>query len=417
MPGPGFYWIGKEEEEEVLDVIRSRYLFRYGSEKDPSFKKKAFTLESKVCKKFGVNHALALSSGTAALITAMTACRIGPGDEVICPGYTFIASISSIIICGAVPVLAEIDESLTLDPADVEKKIRPKTKAILAVHMLGNPCNMDKLKEIAKKHSLILIEDSAQAFGGMYKGKRLGTIGKIGTFSFNIFKTINAGDGGLVVTDNDELYKLAFAYHDQGHFPLRTGVEVGNRSVVGQNYRMNELTAAFLLAQFRKLDKLLERLHYIKARYKDHLKGIDGLSFRKIHDEKGECATLLTVLLPSKAVADKAAKEIGCTTLAHSGWHVYNNMEQILGKKQLTIGPPFHSKEFPTDVEYKKGMLPQTDSILNRAINISVGVIDAGLGSAFGVNPLSTDEEIDRKARDFIKVVRKYVNGNQPARK
>jgi len=408
MPGPGYYWIGKEEEEEVLDVIRSKYLFRYGDITDPAFKKKVYTLEKEVCTKFGAKHSLAVSSGTAALIVAMTAARIGPGDEVIVPGYTFIASISSVIACGAVPVLAEVDESLTLDPSDVEKRITPKTKAILAVHMLGNPCNLDALQDIADKNNIMLIEDAAQAFGGTYKSKYLGTIGLMGIYSFNIFKTINAGDGGLVVTDNEDLYTTAFSFHDQGHLPNRAGVEVGNRSVIGWNFRMNELTAAFLLAQFRKLDQLKEGLQRVKKRYKDRLQGVEGLSFRKINDP-GECATLLTVFLPTKEIADKVCGDLGTKTIAHSGWHVYNNMEQILGKKQLTPGPPFQSSEFPTDVEYRKGMLPRTDALLERAVNISIGVVDAGLGSAFGVNPMSSDEEIDKKADAFIETVGKYL--------
>lgn len=408
MPGPGFYWIGKEEEDEVLDVIRSHYLFRYGDEKDPNFKRKVYTLENEVAKYFGCRNALAVTSGTAALIVALTAAKIGPGDEVIVPGYTFIASISSIIACGAVPVLAEVDDSLTLDAADVEKKISPKTKAILAVHMLGNPCDLDKLSAVARKYKLLLIEDAAQAFGGMYKGKYLGTIGVSGIYSFNFFKTINAGDGGMVVTDDEEMFKTAFSFHDQGHLPHRAGVEVGKRSIIGWNFRMNELTAAFLIAQFRKLDKLKEGLKRVKTRFKKQIEGIAGLSFRKINDP-GECHTLLTVFLPSAEITEKVCAEIGSKAITHSGWHVYSNMEQILGKRQLTPGPPFQSKEFPTDVEYRKGMLPFTDEILTRSVNISIGVIDGGLGSAFGVNPLSSDAEIDRQAEFFIKTVRKHL--------
>jgi dTDP-4-amino-4,6-dideoxygalactose transaminase len=409
MPGPGYYWIGEEEEKEVLDVIRSKYLFRYGDIKDPAFKKKVYTLEQEICSKFSIAHTLAVSSGTSALIVAMTAAKIGPGDEVIVPGYTFIASISSIIACGAVPVLAEVDESLTLDPLDVKKKISSKTKAILAVHMLGNPCNLDALKAIADGQGIMLIEDAAQAFGGTYNGNYLGTIGKLGIYSFNIFKVINAGDGGMVTTNDEDLYNTAFSFHDQGHLPNRTGVEVGNRSVIGQNFRMNELTAAFLIAQFRKLDKLINHLKRMKKRFKDKLQGVQGISFRKINDP-GECGTLLTIFLPTKEIADKVCKELGTKTIAHSGWHVYNNMEQILEKKQLTPGPPFQSKEFPTDVEYSKGMLPQTDRFLERAINISIGVVDAGLGAGFGVNPTSSDAEIDKKADFLISIVKKFVS-------
>jgi dTDP-4-amino-4,6-dideoxygalactose transaminase len=403
MPGPGFYFTGEEEEKEVLEVVRSGHLNRYGDEDDPKFMRKVYTLEHEVAKKFGAKYGLAVTSGTSALIVALQALKIGPGDEVICPGYTFIASISSIITAGAVPVLAEIDESLTIDPNDIESRITPRTKAIMAVHMLGNSCAMDELVAIANKHHLYLIEDTAQAFGAKYKGKHLGVIGDIGTYSFNVFKTINAGDGGLILTNSEETFKTAFAIHDQGHMPLRTGLEVGNRSVIGQNYRMNELTGAVLLAQFRKIDTLVKRLHEIKKQFKDILKAeLPQLQFRKLNDESGEIATLLTVFLPTKEDADRVVKKLGTKTISHSGWHVYNNMEQILGKKQLTAGPPFRSKEFPTDVVYEKGMLPKTDAILSRGINISIGVVDAGLGSGFGIYPLSSDEEIRAKAMEFV---------------
>ena len=402
MPGPGYYWIGKEEEQELLALIRARYLFRYGDEKDSSFKHRVKTLEEDVSRGFGAKYALALSSGTAALIVAMAAAGIGPGDEVIVPGYTFIASMSSVIFCNAVPILAEVDQSLTLDPKDVESRITPYTKAILPVHMIGNPADLDALQAIADKHNLLLIEDTAQAFGGSYKGKRLGTIGVLGTYSFNIFKTINAGDGGMVVTDDEELYKQAFAFHDQGHFPLRMGVEVGNRAVIGQNFRMTELNAAVLLAQFRKLEKILQRLRTLKARFKKQIKGIEGLEFRRLNDPDGECGTILTVFLPDKKSADAVAEKLDTTTVIHSGWHVYNNMENILNMR--TLNPknnPLKNQHYKGKAEYHKGMLPQTDRLLERAINISVGVVDAGLGSAFGINLNSTDEEVDSQAELF----------------
>jgi dTDP-4-amino-4,6-dideoxygalactose transaminase len=407
MPGPGYYWIGKEEEQEIVDLIRARYLFRYGDEKDPAFKHRVKTLELEVAAKFGAKYALAVSSGTAALITAMAAAGIGPGDEVIVPGYTFIASMSSVIFCNAVPVLAEVDESLTLDPEDVERKITKHTRAILPVHIIGNPCDLDRLQAVADRHRLPIIEDTAQAFGGSYKGKRLGTIGLMGTYSFNIFKTINAGDGGMVVTDDEELYKKAFGFHDQGHFPLRMGVEVGSRSVIGQNYRMTELSAAVLLAQFRKLEAIIERLRTLKRRFKEQIQELPGLKFRRLNDPEGECGTILTVFLPDKKGADAVAEKLGTTTVAHSGWHVYNNMENILNMS--TINPknnPLKHPAYKGKAQYRKGMLPQTDRLLERAINISVGVVDRGLGSAFGINLTSTDDEVDRQAEAFRAAVK-----------
>ncbi len=377
MPGPGAYLFGDEEKKELLDVMESGYLSRYGKEDDPRFKHKVVDFESEFAKLVGVKHCVSLSSGTGALMTCLAALGIGRGDEVIVPGYTFIASISAILLMNATPVLAEIDESLTIDPNDIEKRITPKTKAIMPVHMLGNPCDMDKIMKIAKKHKLFVIEDCCQAAGAKYKGKSVGSIGHIGAFSLNVFKTITAGDGGIVVTNSDKYYELAFGFHDQGHKPLRMGLEVGKRSIVGMNFRINELTGAVALAQVRKVPYILKTLKEKKDKLKGMIEGSPNFTFRKINDEEGECHTLLTLLFDSKKKADKFGEKIGAKTVAHSGWHVYNNMEQIL--KALNI---------------KAHCLPQTDKILERAINVSIGVVDAGLGSPFGINILSTDKDI-----------------------
>ena len=394
MAGPGAYLFGNEERKELMDVMESGYLFRYEVENDPAYKRKVVQFENEFAEYSNAKHCVAVNSGTGALMCCLAALGIGPGDEVIVPGYTFIASISSIILSRAIPVLAEIDESLTIDPEDIRKKITKKTKAIMPVHMLGNPCDMDKIMEIAKEHNLYVIEDCCQAAGGSYKGKKLGTIGDIGAFSLNVFKTISAGDGGMVITNDSNLYERAFGFHDQGHKPNRTGVEVGNRSIIGMNMRMNELSGAVALAQVRKLGRIVDMLQERKAKLKDGVSKIPGLGFRKIND-KGECATLLTLLFNDKATADKFGSNIGATTISHSGWHVYNNMEQILEKKTSTeYNCPYVCEAYGQSIEYHKHMLPQTDAILDRAINISVGVVDKGLGAPFGINIKSNDDEI-----------------------
>jgi len=234
----------------------------------------------------GSNYSLAVNSGTTALLTSLWALGIGPGDEVIVPGYTFIASITSIIFARAIPILAEVDESLTLDPEDVLKKISTKTKAIMLVHMLGNPGNVNEILKIAEENNLFLIEDCAKAFGASYKGKSVGTYGKISAFSLNVYKTITAGDGGMIITDNKELYERAFAIHDQGHLPLRKGVEQGKRTILGLNFRMNELTAAVANAQLKKVDLIKKKLHINKKILKHSLAEINEIEFRKIWDEK-----------------------------------------------------------------------------------------------------------------------------------
>lgn len=407
MPGPGMELIGEEEKREVMEVLEAGYLFRYGSPDNPAFKAKVYQLEQEVAKLIGVPYAVAVNSGTTALLVALGGLGIGPGDEVIVPGYTFIASMSAVIYARAIPILAEVDRTLNLDPEDVRKKITPRTKAIMAVHMLGNPARLDELKAIADEHGLLLIEDCAQAFGASYKGRRVGSIGNAGAYSFNIFKTITAGDGGMVVTSDETAYRRFFGFHDQGHAPLRTGVEIGRRPFVGLDFRMTELTAAVLLAQLRKLDTILSHLRANKKRFKEAIADLPGIEFREITDPEGECATLLTVFLPNERIARSVADKLGTRVVADSGWHVYSNMEQILEKRTITpegcpFTCPYYKGEPP---RYFKGMLPQTDALLSRAINISIGVSDPGLGSAFGVTMRDGFEQVDQRAAEFRRAV------------
>ncbi len=411
MPGPGMELIGEEEKREVLEVLDGGYLFRYGSSDDPAFKAKVHRLEQEVARRSGTEYAVAVNSGTTALLVALSGLGIGPGNEVIVPGYTFIASMSSIIYARAIPVLAEVDRSLNLDPEDVRRKITPHTRAIMVVHMLGNPARLDELKAIADQHGLILVEDCAQAFGARYKGKAVGSIGHAGTYSFNIFKTITAGDGGMVVTHDEEAYRRFFGLHDQGHSPLRTGVEIGRRPFVGLDFRMTELTAAVLLAQLRKVDAIISHLHANKNRFKKAIADLPGLEFREIPDPEGELATLLTVFLPTEDIARRVAGDLQTRVVADSGWHVYSNMEQILEKRTITTeGCPFSCPLYKGgEIKYAKGMLPQSDALLNRAINISIGVSDAGLGSAFGVTMRDGFDVVDARAAEFRRAAGQYL--------
>ena len=417
MPGPGMEWIGEEEKKAVLEVIESGYLSRYGEEDNPKFLAKVYQLEQEFARRSGVKYGVAVNSGTSALLAALAALGVGPGDEVIVPGYTFIASISSVVFSRAVPVLAEVDKSLNLDPRDVEGKITSRTKAILAVHMLGNPARLEELKSIAEQHGLLLVEDCCQAAGATYRGKPVGSVGAVGCFSFNVYKTITAGDGGIVITDDEQTYRRAFAFHDQGHSPCRKGVEVGQRPFVGLDFRMTELTAAVVLAQLAKMERIVARLRETKRALKSALADLPGIEFREITDPEGEIATLLTFFLPDEATARAVAAELGTKVVADSGWHVYSNMEHILEKRTVTPhGCPFDCPSYPTPVGYRKGMLPQTDALLARAINLSVGVSDPGLGSAFGVTIHSDRGEVERVAGQVREVVARVVSGVPRAR-
>jgi dTDP-4-amino-4,6-dideoxygalactose transaminase len=417
MAGPGSYLIGEEEKNALMEVIEAGYLFRYGSKSEPKFLAKVWQLEQEVSKLLRISHTVAMNSGTSALWIALGALGVGPGDEVIVPGYTFIASITSIIFARAIPVLAEVDESLTLDPEDVKKKITPRTRAIMLVHMLGNPGYIDEIRKLARQGGLFLIEDCAQAFGAKYHGKYVGSYGDFGTFSFNVYKTITAGDGGMVATGSKKLYERAFAIHDQGHLPLRQGVERGSRTVIGLDFRMTELAAAVLLAQLKRVESIKKLLREKKERFKSGISDIEGLEFRTLPDPKGELCTLLTVFLPDEKIARKVGDELRCGVVADSGWHVYNNMEHVLEKKVVDkVGCPFSCPYYTKKdgkIEYEKGMLPKTDALLKRAINISIGVSDVGLGSGFGITIQSDEREIDRRVEQFRKVVQKYLLGRR----
>lgn len=397
MPGPGAFWFGKEESEAVTEVLNSGYLFRYGSENDPAFLHKVSSLENEFAGYCQADYALATSSGTSSLLISLIALGLKPGDEIIVPAYTFVASYSACIFAGVVPVLCEIDESLSLDPDDIERRITPRTRAIMPVHMLGNPCDMERIMKIARKYNLLVLEDSCQAAGASFKGKKVGTIGDIGAFSLNVFKTISSGDGGLIVTNNKNLYETAFGLHDQGHKPNRLGVEVGARSVLGLNFRINEMTAAVALAQLKKLDHIITTLQEKKTKLKKLISETSGFKFRILNDPEGECATLCTVIFDTQERAQKISTALGSKTVDHSGWHVYANMEHVM-RHLKDLGQP-----------HTKGSYPKTDDILSRAMNISIGVVDGGLGAGWGININSTDVEIEAKAEQFINIVKKHT--------
>ena len=414
MPGPGMELVGEEEIKEVMDVLNSGYLYRYQVGEDPRFQGKVAKLEQEMARRSQVRYAVAVNSGTTALLTALVGLGVGPGDEVIVPVFTFVASMSAIVYAGAVPVLGEVDRTLNLDPEDVKNKITPRTKAVMAVHMMGNPARLDELKAITDEHDLYLIEDCAQAFGASYKGRPIGSIGHVGTFSFNVYKTVTSGDGGLIITDDEALYCRCFAFHDQGHSPLRHGVEIGQRPFLGLDFRYTELQAAVLLGQIRKLPPMLDRLRANKARFKAAIADLPGLEFREVIDPQDEIGTILTVILPTAEIAGQIAHDLGSQVVAGAGWHVYGNMEHLLEQRLVhPVGCSFscpHYAERGGEMRYWKGMLPQTDELLARSINISIGVPDPGLGASFGVAVTDGPDVVDRRAAEFRQVASRYLS-------
>jgi 8-amino-3,8-dideoxy-alpha-D-manno-octulosonate transaminase len=264
---PGFELVGQEELDEISDIFKNAHgvQFRLGFDQMRNGIFKVLDFERSFAKQLNCQHALAVTSGTAALKVALKAIGVGPGDEVITQAFTFVATAEAIIECGAIPVIAQIDETLTLDPASFEASITSKTKAVIPVHMLGVPCDMDAIMQIARKHNIRVVEDVAWGCGGSLNGRPLGTIGDAGCFSFDYAKAITTGEGGMVITNDREIDFKARAYHDHGH---ENNPEVkrweDTRHGSGFNYRMTEMQAAFGLAQLRKLDKIIQRQRQVK---------------------------------------------------------------------------------------------------------------------------------------------------------
>lgn len=380
---PGGLEIGEEERKQVLEVLDRKYLFRYyGPEQYPS---KVRELEVKFAEKLGSKYALAVNSCTSALITSLVACGIGPGDEVIVTGYTFFASCASIVSAKAIPVICEIDETLTMDPADIEKKISPAAKAMVVVHMRGVPCDMDKILAIAKKHNLKVIEDVAQAMGGTYKGKYLGTFGDCGCYSFQYHKTITAGEGGMVVTNDEKIYDRCMGYHDTAACwrPDRFAEQrYEGELFCGVNFRMSELTGAVMLAQLDRLDNLLSLMKRNQRRIIDQIRNTKGIKVRPVNDPEGDAGICLMFYLDNKDKVQQFAEAlkaegVNAAGIFNSGipdWHMYPHWKHIIEKKTPTQEGcpwtcPYHKGK---PVEYSVDMNPNTIEYLSRVIHLDI---------------------------------------------
>ncbi len=380
---PGGLEIGEEEKKQLIEVIDNKYLFRYyGPENSPS---KVKEFEKRFSSKFGSKHALAVTSCTSALITSLVACGVGPGDEVIVPGYTFFASCAAIVSAKAIPVIAEVDETLTLDIADVEKKINKNTKAMVVVHMRGVPCDMDGIMALAKKYNLKVIEDVAQAVGGTYKGKYLGTIGDCGCYSFQYHKTITAGEGGMIITNDERIYDRCMGYHDAAACwrPDRFAEErYKGELFTGVNYRMSELTGAVMLAQLDKLDYLLGRMRNNQKRIIEGIKNLPGIKVRPVNDPDGDTGICLMFYLENSGkvndfAAALKAEGVDAAGVYNSGipdWHIYSHWDHIINKSTPTEeGCPWSCQYHKgPEVNYSADMNPNTLEHLSKIIHLDI---------------------------------------------
>jgi 8-amino-3,8-dideoxy-alpha-D-manno-octulosonate transaminase len=364
---PGYEVLGEEEKKEILEVLETGVLFRYGFPAQRKGRYKVEEFEKKFAEFTGRKHALAVSSGSAALKVALAALGVGFGDEVITSGFTFVATWESILECGAVPIFCGIDDTLNLDAGELPKKITPRTKAIIPVHMLGAQARIEAIMAVADQHHIPVIEDTAQACGGFIQGKALGSYGAIGTFSFDSVKTLTTGEGGMLIMDDPELYRRASEYHDHGHDHIGPDRGLESRSFIGFNYRMMELQGALGLAQLSKLKKMIAEQMAHKTRLKKILAGLKGIRFRDLVDPEGDTATFLAFSLPDQnktLTLKELAKKVGLGLVYffENGWHYYRNWEHLLLQKTASHnGWPFQVENNIRKLSYPPDLLPRTD--------------------------------------------------------
>jgi len=354
--------IGKEEAQAAARVIESGSLFRVNSKLH-----EVENFEKEWAARLNVSHALLLTGGTGALAAALVSIGIGPGDEVIVPAYTFIATPIAVLMAGAVPVIAEVDETLTLDARDVEKKISAHTKAILPVHIQGFHSKMDAITKLAREHGLYVVEDSCQAAGGSYHGKALGSIGDAGTFSFNQAKIITAGEGGAFVTNNDFYYQRAVLYHDCGAAYWSKEVVGGAVPFAGGNLRASEVTGAILRVQLTRLDGILADLRRVKKTMMTALEGV--VRFNPSNDPEGDCGTTLAMLCDTPEQAKTLAAAIGGNRPYDTERHVYIHWSSILNKQGAGTeyqNPYRLPQNQGLQTDYSVDMCPQALDVLSR---------------------------------------------------
>ena len=370
VSGPSL--IGEEEISAISEVLRSQRIFRYESSEVVNF-------ESEAREFLGVDYALMVNSGTSALICALTGVGTGPGDEVILPGYTYIATPAAVMATGAVPVIAEIDESFGLDPADVERKITPYTKAVVIVHMRGVPARLDAVMEVARKHNLKVVEDCCQCVGGQYKGRRVGTYGDAGAWSMNYYKTISTGEAGLVYTNDRDIYERACFATDPG-LPMWTksqGVEWQNEPFPRQTYRPSVVLAAMARVQLGKIERILSHQRALKNAFLEELDEAGGYVLQRVDDPSGDTGVSVSLIAHDKELAlgyahALEAEGANAATIYNDGFpdrHIYSYWDSILEKRSHhPTGYPWNDPSYKGNVEYSKDMCPQTLSILGRSL-------------------------------------------------
>lgn len=379
--------IGDEEIEAVTRVLRNKTLFRFGRPRSAS---PTAQFEDLFCQLSGANHCLAVNSGTSALIAGLIGLGIKHGDEVLVPGYTYIASAAAVVAVGAFPVVVEVDDSLTMDPVDLEKKITPRSRVIMPVHMRGVPCDMAAILAVAKKHNLRVLEDCAQANGGTFRGAALGTLGDAGAFSLQYYKIVTAGEGGAILTNDKAVYDRAAIYHDCAYAFWMEG-QAGDEQAkqdwrslcfLGENFRQSEVHGAIALEQLKKRNTILARTRAIKARLWEACETLPGVRMEAVRDRAGDCGISLAFFMESSAEAVRICDVLKAegvragTTFSKDipNRHIFYHWDSIMEKRSaFPDGFPWSSDDRENVVPFSKEMAPRTIEWLERSVVLPVG--------------------------------------------
>lgn len=374
---PGTELFGAEEKKEINDVLETGIFFRYNHEAQRNNIWKARDFENEVKKITGAKYAHAVSSGSTAVSCALAAAGIGAGDEVIVPPFTYIATVEAVLFCGALPVFAEIDETLCLSPEGIKAAITPKTKAVLLVHMCGGMARIDEIVKICKEHNLTLVEDAGQAFGASYKGTSVGLFGKTGSYSFDFFKIATAGEGGVFVTNDEQCYKFADSYSDHGHDHIGSNRGMENHPILGFNYRISELHAAIGAAQTRKVPYILSKNREHKKFLMQELGKIQGVTFSTLTDPQGDSATFLNILLPDTDTAKQVVEEFNKSGVGGFNYwfiNMYHFINQWTHLKELKTAAKLPIQHFGAPQDYLKMNLPKSQEVVGRLISFGMRV-------------------------------------------
>jgi 8-amino-3,8-dideoxy-alpha-D-manno-octulosonate transaminase len=365
--GPQLY--DEREQSELIDVLEAKSPFRWYGPQTPM---KVLQFEKEFAARMQTRFALAVTSGTAALQCALAALEIGPGDEVILPAWTWHSCFNAVILAGALPVCVEIDHSFNIDPAAIERHITPQTKLIMAAHLQGNPCDMDQILAIAKKHSLRVLEDCAQSVGAAYRDRPAGSLGDIGIYSFQINKSITSGEGGAIVTNDPALFERASRFHDLGGFRAPHQQWAGGARldwIFGSNFRISEFTGGVLLAQIRKLDQIVTAVRTNARLVYDGIQDLPNLKLRLLPDPKGELGTGVFLDFTTKARCDRflaAMKAENVPATKPGGSVVLPTLPHIMAKKAPHPNWPSFQTARGKAIQYRPEACPNTINILQR---------------------------------------------------